>query len=251
MKVSSSTSSRPLAGTGGVSGVGAARPAAATGPAAPAAAGGVKAPADVASVMGIPEGELTPKVRAALGQLMNEVHRLREELEQAKKRVGFLEELSDQDPLLPVVNRRAFVRELSRFMAYSERYGVPGAVLYFDVNGMKRVNDSLGHSVGDAVLKHVAEVLLRNLRSSDVVGRLGGDEFGVILMQASLEQGETKGAELAQAIVEAPLEHQGRTIAIGISVGVHAFASGEQVDDALHAADKKMYAHKQATAGAR
>lgn len=248
MKVSGTTSTRPLAGTGGVTGVGAARPA---GAAAPAAAGGARAPADVASVMGVPDAELTPKVRAALGQLMSEVHRLREELEQAKKRVGFLEELSDQDPLVPLVNRRAFVRELSRFMAYSERYGVPGSVLYFDVNGMKRVNDTYGHSVGDAVLKHVAEVLLRNLRSSDVVGRLGGDEFGVILMQAPLETAEEKGAELAQAIVDTPLEHAGELIEIGISVGVHGFASGEQVDDALQAADRKMYAHKQANAAAR
>lgn len=237
-----------MLGAGALSGVGPARP---TAPAAPAAVGGVRAPADVASVMGVPDTELTPKVRAALGQLMSEVHRLREELEQAKKRVGFLEELSDQDPLVPVVNRRAFVRELSRFMAYSERYSVPGSVLYFDVNGMKHVNDTYGHSVGDAVLKHVAEVLLRNLRSSDVVGRLGGDEFGVILMQASLEYGEQKGAELAQAIVDTPLDHQGSLLEIGISVGVHAFASGEQVDDALQAADKKMYAHKQANGAAR
>ncbi|MEX0759546.1 MAG: GGDEF domain-containing protein [Tistlia sp.] len=246
MKVSRTTSTGPMVGTGGISGIGAARAAA---PAAPAAVEGVRAPADVASVMGVPEAELTPKVRAALGQLMSEVHRLREELEQAKKRVGFLEELSDQDPLVPVVNRRAFVRELSRFMAYSERYGVPGSVLYFDVDGMKRVNDLHGHAVGDAVLKHVAEVLLRNLRSSDVVGRLGGDEFGVILMQAPIEYGEQKGAELAQAIMETPLDHRGSMIEIGISVGVHAFSSGEQVDDALHAADKKMYARKQASSG--
>ncbi|SMF32422.1 diguanylate cyclase (GGDEF) domain-containing protein [Tistlia consotensis] len=248
MKVSRTSSTRPLGGTGAVAGVGAARPAA---PAAPAAATEVRAPADVTSVMGVPEPELTPKVRAALGQLMNEVHRLREELEQAKKRIGFLEELSDQDPLVPVVNRRAFVRELSRFMAYSERYGVPGSVLYFDVNGMKQINDSYGHSVGDAVLKHVAEVLLRNLRSSDVVGRLGGDEFGVILMQANAEAGEAKGHELASSIVDTPLEHKGDLLQVGISVGVHAFSSGEHVDDALHAADQKMYAHKLASATTR
>lgn len=248
MKVSRTTSTGALSGAGTVAGVGAARPAA---PAGPTAAGGVRAPADVTSVMGVPDAELTPKVRAALGQLMSEVHRLREELELAKKRVGFLEELSDQDPLVPVVNRRAFVRELSRFMAYSERYGVPGSVLYFDVNGMKRVNDTYGHSAGDAVLKHVAEVLLRNLRSSDVVGRLGGDEFGVILMQAPLDVAESKGEELARSIVETPLDHGGDLLEIGISVGVHAFSSGEQVDDALHAADRKMYAQKQASGASR
>lgn len=248
MKVSNTTSSRSLAGASTIGSIASVRSA---GSATPAASGGVRALNDVESVMGIPEAELTPKVRAALGQLMNEVHRLREELEQAKKRIGFLEELSDGDPLVPLVNRRAFVRELNRFMAYSERYGVPGSVLYFDVNGMKSVNDSFGHAAGDAVLKHVAEILLRNLRSSDIVGRLGGDEFGVILMHAPLEAAEKKGADLAQAIVDTALVHDGIRLEIGISVGAHAFAGGEQVDEALHAADRKMYANKQARAGYR
>src|SRR3546814_3521227 len=71
--------------------------------------------------------------------------------------------------------------------AFEERYGAAGAVLYFDVNDLKAINDRYGHAAGDAVLKQICEILLRETRASDVVGRLGGDEFGVILAQRSEE----------------------------------------------------------------
>src|SRR3546814_14170530 len=84
--------------------------------------------------------------------------------------------------------------------AFEERYGAAGAVLYFDVNGLKALNDTHGHAAGDAVLKRVCEILLRDTRASDVVGRLGGDEFGVILAQSGMEPAAAKAAKLAEAI---------------------------------------------------
>ena len=89
---------------------------------------------DTATVLGVPEAELTPKVRAALSQLMEEVDGIRNALQEAQRRIDYLERVADQDSLLPVYNRRAFVRELSRVMAYSERYGTPSGVIYFDIN---------------------------------------------------------------------------------------------------------------------
>ena len=136
---------------------------------------------DVSTVMGIPEAELTPKVRTAIMTLLEEVKTLRAELEGGKKRIDHLERLTDQDTLVPVANRRAFVREMSRIMAYSQRYDVPSGVLYFDLNGMKQINDTFGHAAGDAALRGLANIFIENVRQSDVVGCLGGDEFGVIL----------------------------------------------------------------------
>ena len=75
-------------------------------------------------------------------------------------------------------------------------YGSPGSVLYFDLNGMKHINDKYGHPAGDATLQHFATVLVNNVRDSDVVGRLGGDEFGVILAQADMAQAEEKAGQL-------------------------------------------------------
>ena len=209
----------------------------------------VPRPEDVASVMGIPENELTPKVRKALQQLMAEVWSLRQELEEARQRVGYLEQLADQDTLAPVLNRRAFVRELSRMAAFEERYGAAGAVLYFDVNDLKIVNDNHGHAAGDAVLKRVCEVLLRDTRASDVVGRLGGDEFGVILAQSALEPAAAKAAKLAAAIAAEEVEWEGHRLGISVAYGVHTLSSGQQADDALDAADRAMYAHKRSGRG--
>tara|TARA_R110002072_G_scaffold122455_3_gene257009 strand:- start:626 stop:1546 length:921 start_codon:yes stop_codon:yes gene_type:complete len=198
--------------------------------------------------MGIPEADLTSPIRAALGQLMSEVQNLRQELGRAKKRIAFLEELSDRDPLVPVLNRRAFVRELSRFMAFAERYGVTGSVIYFDVNGMKGLNDTLGHPAGDAALTHVTNLLMASVRESDIVGRLGGDEFAVILAQADKSVAATKAQELADRIANSSFEFEGYSITVMVSFGVCCFTGSESVDAALDAADRAMYEHKRTSA---
>jgi diguanylate cyclase (GGDEF)-like protein len=198
--------------------------------------------------MGIPEAEFTPKVRAAIAALMEEVANLRRELQQTQARLKHFEQVADQDPLTPIANRRAFVRELSRMMSYAERYGTPSAVVYFDVNGLKQLNDTLGHAAGDAALTQIAELLSRNIRESDVVGRLGGDEFGVILAHADQPAADVKSASLAALIAETPFVWQGKTAQLSVSYGAHAFISGGDPAALLDAADKQMYARKRGTA---
>jgi diguanylate cyclase (GGDEF)-like protein len=218
-----------------------------TGPAAKAAPAAAVAPrqtADTAAVMGIPEVELTPKVRSAIMALMQEVDSLRRELERSKQRLLNLEKLADQDSLTPVINRRAFVRELSRVISYTQRYAAISSLIYFDVNGFKAINDTYGHACGDAALMYVVDVLTKNVRDSDVVGRLGGDEFGVILAQADDRQAREKAAQLARAVAAHPLEWEGKRISIEVAYGVYNFKQGENATEALAAADREMYAHK-------
>jgi diguanylate cyclase (GGDEF)-like protein len=202
---------------------------------------------DVTSIMDIPEGELTPKVRAAIMSLMAEVERLRAEVKQSQSRVERLELLADQDPLAPIANRRAFVREMSRFMAFSQRYGTASSVLYFDVDGLKAVNDTHGHSAGDALLLFIANLLLENIRESDIVGRLGGDEFGVLLAQADKMGANEKAASLAQAVADAQFIWQGTRLPLSVSYGAYSFKPGEDVTTALANADKAMYDNKRQT----
>jgi len=199
---------------------------------------------DVTSIMNIPEGELTPKVRAAIMNLMAEVERLRDELKQSQSRVERLEQLADQDTLAPVANRRAFVREMSRIMAFSQRYGTASSVLYFDVDDMKSVNDTHGHAAGDALLLFIANLLVENIRESDIVGRLGGDEFGVLLAQADKQSANEKAASLAQAVVDADFIWQGVKLPLSLSYGAYCFQPGEDVSTALANADKAMYDRK-------
>lgn len=199
---------------------------------------------DVATVMGIPETELTPHVRAAIMTLMDEVSRLREDLRQAKSRVDHLEELADRDTLVPLINRRAFVREISRMISYAERYGTTHSIIYFDLNGMKAINDAYGHAAGDAVLMRVAEILADSTRESDIVGRLGGDEFGLLMVQSSEAKAREKAGALAVRIGKETIEWQGKSLPISVAWGAHAIKPGQDIHEALAAADRAMYVNK-------
>lgn len=229
--------SKPVSRTGSVTKRGAVGESA---PAAPA-----ERSSDVISIMGIPEAELTPKVRTAIMGLLQEVDRLRQELEDSKKRVGFLEKLADQDSLVPIANRRAFVRELSRMIAFAERYGNPSSVLFFDINGLKIINDQLGHGAGDAAIRHVATALMHNVRESDLVGRLGGDEFGVLLANAPQAAALEKASSLAAKIETTPFEWEGKAVPLRVAYGAYGFTGGEDAAKALDKADRAMYEHKQ------
>jgi diguanylate cyclase (GGDEF)-like protein len=199
-----------------------------------------------ASVLGIPEAEFTPKVRDAIMNLMGEVDVLRRDLAQTRSRLELVEKEADQDQLLPVLNRRAFVRELTRYISVADRYGTPASLLYFDLDGFKQVNDTFGHAGGDAALQHFAQVLMGNVRESDCVGRLGGDEFGVLLSHATLEQATKKADGLAAKLRRSPADWGGQSIALGFSYGAFELTSGETADTAIARADEAMYAYKRA-----
>jgi diguanylate cyclase (GGDEF)-like protein len=209
-----------------------------------ASAAATAAPADTMTLHGVPEAELTPRVFAALTALMNEVDQLKRERERLRAALRAAEEQADTDALTPLQNRRAFVRELARIAAFSERYDVRASLLFFDLDGFKQVNDSFGHAAGDAVLRHVAGLLLANVRDSDVVGRVGGDEFAVILAKADLDAARAKGAALAALIADTPCLFEGRSHQVCASVGVHCFARGETAEHILARADEDMYAAK-------
>jgi diguanylate cyclase (GGDEF)-like protein len=204
-------------------------------------------PRDAASIMGVPENELTPNVQRALLTLMGEVDQLRQETERLRSKITDLESLADHDVLLPILNRRAFVREVSKAVALAERHNAPSALAYFDLNGFKAVNDTYGHAAGDAALHHVSAMLTTHLRETDAIGRLGGDEFGVVLTLSSLPAAEQKAEELVKLISETPFEHDGQSLTINAAYGVRPLDAGMTPDTAMAEADAAMYARKEAT----
>lgn len=204
----------------------------------------VTATEDVSSVLGIPEAEFTPRVRDAILTLMAEVDRLRSELQQTQERLDSVQAVADQDSLLPLLNRRAFVREMSRIISFGDRYDLTASLVYFDLDGFKEVNDTYGHAAGDAVLHHVAKVLTDNVRESDVVGRLGGDEFGIILAKADRAAAEKKAQSLSDEFSRQTFEWEGRQLRTSLAFGVHVFQKGENPDKAMADADRAMYAAK-------
>ncbi len=206
---------------------------------------------DMSKAIGIPPREMTPNVRKAIVRLLDELERLRVELSETRSRIEYLERLADQDALAPVANRRAFMRELGRTIAYSSRHKIDSCVVYFDLNKMKHINDRYGHAVGDAALLHVASILLKRVRNSDLIGRLGGDEFGLIMPNSDREGAVAKATRIAQEIGAMPIAVEGRPlmvdgehIHIAVSFGVHHVAAEDDATSALAKADKAMYVHK-------
>ncbi|HVM81357.1 MAG TPA: GGDEF domain-containing protein [Stellaceae bacterium] len=201
-------------------------------------------PADAVELAGLPEAEITPKVRQALLTLLAEVDQLRRDLGEARKRIDFLERLADEDPMIPVANRRAFLREVTRMIAIAQRYGAPASIVYLDVNDLKMINDAYGHAAGDAALVQISRTLVENVRNSDVVARLGGDEFGVLLMQSDKTLADAKALQLAEAVRHRPLMWQGRAITLQVAYGVHAFSGEQNAGEILDSADRAMYERK-------
>jgi diguanylate cyclase (GGDEF)-like protein len=215
-------------------------------PGAPGAGQGAVATqrADSATFLGVPEAEMTPAVRGALQTLLTEVGDLRTEVGRLRNRLTEVEGLADRDTLTPLLNRRAFVRELGRAQTFAERYGSPASLVYFDLDDLKGINDRFGHAAGDAALKAVAEGLTAHVRESDVVGRMGGDEFAVILVQTNQATAEIKAAALTRAIEAEPFSFPGGSAAIRLSFGVRQLAPDADLEAVIADADTAMFAAK-------
>ncbi len=163
------------------------------------------------------------------------------------KRVeGHLAWLADHDPLTNLFNRRRFSEELEQVLSWAERYQHPGALLFFDLDRFKYINDTSGHQAGDALLRMVSGMLSRTIRADDITGRLGGDEFAVILPEIN----KTGAIEVAKKVLsqlsEAQLTIHNRTHKISASIGIALFPEhGDNVHELLAAADLAMYQAKE------
>ena len=152
-----------------------------------------------------------------------------------------LEDLVIHDPLTRVYNAHAFEERLGQELKRTRRYGRPLSVLYLDLDDFKRVNDSHGHQTGDAVLKLVADAIRRAVRQADIVGRMGGDEFAVLMPETDGDLADAAAARLAKELREA---FKG-TPTVTASVGVVSCTRAEAgVDEVLRRADLAMYEAK-------
>ncbi len=166
-------------------------------------------------------------------------------LRAAEKTEADLRFLAEHDSLTGLLNRRSFRVKLDRHVAFSDRYGGQGAVMIIDIDGLKEVNDRLGHQPGDNLIRRVATVLRERVRETDIVARLSGDEFAVLMPQTdtggALQLGEDLRAEVADGFPP-DTELGAATISVGITMfGGKGGAGAEAV---LVAADQAMYRAK-------
>ena len=150
------------------------------------------------------------------------------------------------DPLTNCHNRRSFLTNAGTAFERSRRYDHTFAVLYIDIDHFKSINDTHGHAVGDEAIKQMTRICEENIRDSDILGRLGGDEFGIILQECGLDYATQTAEKLRSCVSDHIIP--GDTTAIRISISIGAVTIIESDDDAfdiLKRADKNLYEAKQ------
>jgi len=161
-----------------------------------------------------------------------------------------LYDLAIRDPLTGLFTRRHFQQRLAQELERCRRFQLPLSLMILDINHFKAINDELGHTAGDQVLREVAEVLASGTRAADIPVRFGGDEFAVLLVQADQTQAALAAKRIVSEVsqrVSFPRLASGR--AVTLSVGVATFpGDGDSMKALIEAADRAMYEHKRGTA---
>jgi diguanylate cyclase (GGDEF)-like protein len=160
-------------------------------------------------------------------------------------RLAVLETLTMTDELTGLSNRRGFFADLKKQLARARRNpAARGVLMLVDIDGFKQVNDCLGHLVGDAYLRRVAELLTGCVRETDSVARLGGDEFAVLLTDTDEANGRRRAAEIAQRLNEASSGRGAAQVSIRLSFGVEPYGAGDDRTEIIGRADRELYRNK-------
>ena len=148
---------------------------------------------------------------------------LTKELTQTQARLDYFNRIIDEDPVALVLNRQAFLREGQRACLLARRHKIPVALLYLNVDGFRHINERFGSRGGDAVLLELGQRLQTQVRNSDLVGRVGADEFGALLMHSDAAAATRKGLELAAGVASQPISFVNERVPMSITWTVQSF----------------------------
>ena len=140
------------------------------------------------------------------------------------------------------------MRALERLTDRVNRYDEKAAMLFVDIDGLKLINDSFGHKAGDEALIQVARLLAGAVRKSDLVARIGGDEFGILLSHADETSALETAARLVDLIAGCDFIHDGDALPLSVAIGVGMISGEESPEDVMARADAEMYRRKAAAA---
>jgi len=178
--------------------------------------------------------------------LVTDITKLKVTQTELERRVRELDVLAATDSLTGIGNRRHFLERAEEELARSSRYDLPLVFLMIDVDNFKAINDKYGHYAGDEVLKSMASTLQRSMRATDIVGRLGGEEFGVLLIQAELAGALVIAERLLTALHTVCISTQSGSICYTVSIGVAAYeGKDDSMDSLMKRADIALYHAKQ------
>lgn len=188
------------------------------------------------------KGEVTPDLISRTIVHAIERHKILHDLTEAKQRQRFL---ATHDTLTELPNRYWFMEQLENTMNSAERRGSQLAVMFFDLDGFKAINDNLGHAIGDELLVDVSARLRKAIRKCDLIARIGGDEFLAAIQDVDDEEAPMVVADAIRQEIEKPYHLQGNECWISASVGIAVFPQhGENSDQLIQSADTAMYEAK-------
>jgi diguanylate cyclase (GGDEF)-like protein len=193
--------------------------------------------AAIAQQVEVEFSDADPKLLSLVRLLVAENSAIRQSIDTLRLELQAAHALADRDPLCPVFNRRAFMRELEREIARTERHERALSLLFIDLDKFKAVNDQHGHEAGDQTLIAMARTLLRTVRKTDIVSRIGGDEFAILLIETDLNNAHKCSSALASRIAAA-------NIGISASIGVAGWTPGMTADQLMANADRAMFIEK-------
>ncbi|MBA3866859.1 MAG: EAL domain-containing protein [Solirubrobacterales bacterium] len=188
-----------------------------------------------------------PAVETVLEKLSPEDRKIVQgALQRAEKTEAELRHIADHDSLTGLLNRRRFRSELDQYVSFTARYGGQGAVMIIDIDGLKQVNDSFGHQPGDNLIRRIASILRERVRTTDLVARLSGDEFAVLMPQSdtagALQLGEDLRAQVAEGF---PVGAELGSATISVGITMFDGKQGAGAEAVLVAADQAMYRAKE------
>jgi diguanylate cyclase (GGDEF)-like protein len=175
--------------------------------------------------------QLSPEQRKSLQNLENELAEAREQIKSLQARIVMLEEQAAGEHV--VLTRPEFNREVARMLALDERYGGTSSILYFDFTSLGGLATRHGEALAAEAARVIANLMTRYVRRSDIVGRLGADEFGILLVRCDNENAWKKGHALAAMLASALQNVEGKNLALDVSFGAYTFRDEEDVASGL------------------
>ncbi len=168
------------------------------------------------------------------------------DITESKRAEKKLEQLATTDDLTGLWNRRFFMSAAAREIERARRYGQHFSIAILDIDKFKNINDTCGHAAGDAALQHMAKILNGSLRQTDILGRIGGEEFSILLPNTLLDDAVFLAERLRSTIEKTPADYAGKALFFTVSIGLAAYHEDVGgVDELLLLADKALYEAKE------
>ncbi|MBI1272889.1 MAG: diguanylate cyclase [Alphaproteobacteria bacterium] len=192
------------------------------------------------------DAALTPEQRKAWNSFRDEAAAANKKIADLEKRIKhhMREELDEATAASMILTRPEFNREVARMLALDERYGGISSVLYFDFDNLPSLAEKYDRAIMNAAVRQVGEIMVRHVRSCDIVARLDATEFGVLLIRCDNDNAWRKGESLAVILQEKMAEVHGNPFELEVSFGAYTFQNEDDVTKGLHAAAGAMTTKK-------